>query len=690
MLRRGSEGKKPLKEKVLLLYDAIFKGEDVALENPNFWDEFFLLKVNADYLEKKFEAVTVKELVHYKEDLNLFFCKCSEYILSDHLIRMINATQTLICLFRVVLSHDNGDQSFETIDFLFGFNSADMQMQLLLRALTAILTNNPLTPVMDEDEDDERNYPPILKSLVFQLLLSIISGCDSINENPLLEYVMVEAEQIEDALIEILADPVERSRHGTDVLLTLTLLVNYCKYESMNPYIMKLSVLDNELALNGLASVISSCLSSFNRQFVSKQEETKSSGLFSTITNMVGSMFIGDSDEQKQLIKSNEAVLLALYEAVHLNRNFISVLTHSHPDTLIGTPPVTPKAGDGAGKLSTPNTPTADSTLYVGSTNNVLCTFIEYTSVIMQDTKVKQNVSSAKLCFLILTCITEDQFANSFLHDDNMIFHIQLHRMPMRHRKLSSGDDARSRPLACWLFDLCSEFLLTHMMKDFPFMQHMRCIGIIHRLMCYQKKFHIRLQYHWKGLWTALLTFAKFVLSNESSFIARWKNGVFVLLTQVVNLFNMFITFGDTFLPSPTSYDELYYEIVRMSQLFDTLHSIVMRYINHAEYKDFSTRLNNALVNIRAIIHHFRPKIDKYSKDNNIATLTEEEVLGVVRDNYDSLTLRLQDNLDHYERYSERPKEGTFFSDLVRSVAQGYRKSFVFDHIDLQKYSNIS
>ena len=42
---------------------------------------------------------------------------------------------------------------------------------------------------------------------------------------------MVEAEQIEDALIEILADPVERSRHGTDVLLTLTLLVNYCKYE---------------------------------------------------------------------------------------------------------------------------------------------------------------------------------------------------------------------------------------------------------------------------------------------------------------------------------------------------------------------------------------------------------------------------------------------------------------------------
>ena len=42
-----------------------------------------------------------------------------------------------------------------------------------------------------------------------------------------------------------------------------------------------------------------------------------------------------------------------------------------------------------------------------------------------------------------------------------------------------------------------------------------------------------------------------------------------------------------------------------------------------------------------------------------------EQVLDVVRSNYDSLTLRLQDNLDNYERYTERPKEAVFFSDLV-------------------------
>ena len=43
---------------------------------------------------------------------------------------------------------------------------------------------------------------------------------------------------------------------------------------------------------------------------------------------------------------------------------------------------------------------------------------------------------------------------------------------------------------------------------------------------------------------------------------------------QVVNIFNLFITYGDTFLPNPNSYDELYYEIVRMHQVFDNLYSM--------------------------------------------------------------------------------------------------------------------
>lgn len=42
------------------------------------------------------------------------------------------------------------------------------------------------------------------------------------------------------------------------------------------------------------------------------------------------------------------------------------------------------------------------------------------------------------------------------------------------------------------------------------------------------------------------------------------------------------------------------------------------------------------------------------------------QVLEVVRSNYDTLTLKLQDGLDQFERYSEQPKEVAFFKELVR------------------------
>lgn len=43
---------------------------------------------------------------------------------------------------------------------------------------------------------------------------------------------------------------------------------------------------------------------------------------------------------------------------------------------------------------------------------------------------------------------------------------------------------------------------------------------------------------------------------------------------QIMIIFNIFITFGDTFLPDPDSYDELYYELIRVRNLFDNLHEI--------------------------------------------------------------------------------------------------------------------
>lgn len=96
--------------------------------------------------------------------------------------------------------------------------------------------------------------------------------------------------------------------------------------------------------------------------------------------------------------------------------------------------------------------------------------------------------------------------------------------------------------------------------------------GIIHRLLCYQKKSRTKISYDWRQLWGAFFTVLKFLISNEASLLKKFD--IFQLALQIVNMVNLFITYGDTFLLTAASYDELYYEVIRCQQTFECLYSL--------------------------------------------------------------------------------------------------------------------
>lgn len=74
----------------------------------------------------------------------------------------------------------------------------------------------------------------------------------------------------------------------------------------------------------------------------------------------------------------------------------------------------------------------------------------------MQDNKNESSAANLKLCFLILTCISEDQYANSMMHDSNLTYKVLLHRAPMRHRKLPQVSHA-IKYKQCQSYDVCCE-----------------------------------------------------------------------------------------------------------------------------------------------------------------------------------------------------------------------------------------
>merc|ERR1719402_159258 len=620
-------------------------------------------------LEGEIGRLQADQLAGMRDNLNALFHECVAHLSHQHQIRVVYALQTLVGVIRAVYKKCVQLSGFDLVNFLIGFDRAEQEMSILLTSVNRFLSGES---------------PACLKELCLQLLLVLASGTDNVSTNTLLEYLMINS--VFESLVGLLGQAGERSKHGKSAVTVLTLLVQYRKYDSSNPYILKLSILDQEMVLHGYSQVVTGSLAEYTQAYEASVAEGTGSGWFGAISNMVGNMFVSeDSQIRNEKMRSHNPALLALYEIIHLNRTFITTLAHYQTEEHLPQLPSPANSEEGQ-QVEERNSKPAQTEDNLRSVN-LLVTFLEYISIAMQDTKSDVAHNNVTLCFIILACVTEDQYATALMHDPNLVFKVKLHRTPMRHRKVGVEVVSHGRSLVCPLLDLLVEFIRSHLMKRLPVELHLLALGCIHRLLAYQKRCRVRLTYNWRELWSSLIALVKFVVANESSLTK--KINVFSVCHQVVTIFNVFITYGDTFLPSATSYDELYYELVRCHQTFDNLYSMALRYsTSGGENKDNAMKLTNCLVNVRAITSHFQPRIDAWLATEHLSTPTEDQILEVVRANYDSLTLKLQDSLDQYEHYVESPTYTGFFTTLVRSIVSDTRQSIVLDDLDLQDVLN--
>ena len=80
-----------------------------------------------------------------------------------------------------------------------------------------------------------------------------MTGTDNVSSNTLLEYLLINP--VFDSLILMLAQSDLRAKHGHQAITILTILVQYRKHDSTNPYILNLSILEQELVLHGYSQV---------------------------------------------------------------------------------------------------------------------------------------------------------------------------------------------------------------------------------------------------------------------------------------------------------------------------------------------------------------------------------------------------------------------------------------------------
>ncbi|XP_052565012.1 armadillo-like helical domain-containing protein 3 isoform X3 [Culex pipiens pallens] len=546
--KRSGSGTKQPKEKIVYIFESLFRGEDVVRGYNNFWNELFLITPpSLEILDTEIQQLDDLKMCAAKPNIILVVKKCIEMLDSDNPKRVNNSLITLSSLTFALCRKYSVTQETSENYLEYVVAEAEDEIKSLIDKIKVLLS-----------ESDESSF----YCIKFLLPILITNSC---GRNKIMEYIMA-ANNLFEPLKKILSDPTQRLKYGNDIVILLTLLVNYRKSDRTNPYAVQLSLLDDEFALHGFGQIISTTLFEFIRLQSTNDVTTHNNSWISSFSSIVGNIFLSEEID--------------------------------------------------------------------GKSQNIR-------SVVMADHKNDNSLTNLKLCFIVLTCISEDQYANSMMH--NLTFQVFLNKAHMRHRKVTSDRFSKPQPLAATLLDLLTEFIVTHLLKKFPMEHYLLCIGIIQRIIIYQKRCRIRLMYPWKSVWTAIISMLKFIMCQEQQLVKK------------MNIFN----------------------------LLTKIQAMALRYtlMETNEFKEDAFKVTSSLINILSIVKHFQIKIKEWLIAESLSTPTEEQIMKQIQSNYD-LTLKLQDSLDTFERYSEQPHH-LFFSSLVKDAILDTRRIVHNDLIKL-------
>ena len=215
---------------------------------------------------------------------------------------------------------------------------------------------------------------------------------------------------------------------------------------------------------------------------------------------------------------------------------------------------------------------------------------------------------------------------------------MRLCRQRPPHLLIVKGD----RVVALVILDLMIDAINHNLRRKLDIQFFVLCIGTLLRLISFLGRSRFRLPYHWSELWRTLLSFMRF-LTTYAADIATL-SGAHQLVDDLVNLIVLSLSAGESFLPDPTSYDDLFYKLVETGE---TLTKFRDAY-------NFSQRPSsdsiNTLINVS---NHYYDLLESEKGKLGNKHLGPRQVSKVIKQGYEGLSIQAKEDLDHWERFRE-------------------------------------
>ncbi|RMZ84228.1 hypothetical protein DV738_g845, partial [Chaetothyriales sp. CBS 135597] len=576
--------------------------DDDAVPSEGFWREFFLLKPDKQRLFDILSPLTANELLHIQTQTQAFFGRSIAEATSPRSPQNQHALENLTAFLSAVFSKRYTNPSTDVIEVLAGLDSIDKLVSDLVNGLEVIIRQS-------SDLDFRR------KAVV--AALAMVAGAF---QTSLVSYFM--HRDLFPALMKYIHDAPDS---GLQPFVLIGLLANYNKFEAQNVYQNRLEDFVNQDSINLLVHGLAHSCREIRDGYVAVQDDEVNAWSLSTTLNFVGLRAL--SPERNKPSPPTEEEAKALFNALPTEKSCVMLSAYSF---------VQANAIFASTLLSAPSSAFLSAISYLASH--------AYRNV--------RTLHYAVLGLLAVRLISEDSVLAKRLcsQDSKTVFRLCRQRTP--HLPLVTS----ARIPTAAILDICTDTLSHNLRKRLDIHLHSLALGILLRVLGTLEHTKTRLNHHWPYLWASLLNLMRF-LAQYSADMTYLRGVREELCTPLARLIAFCLSAGDTFLPDPASYDDLFYKLIEAS---DVLPKFKQAFAERAvQGADGFSKAMDALISVSSHYHSLFGDQTGRKKHQSPAAVQK-----VIRDGYESLNLPSDEDFGTWQKW----RESSMKADLKKMI----------------------
>ena len=273
--------------------------------------------------------------------------------------------------------------------------------------------------------------------------------------------------------------------------------------------------------------------------------------------------------------------------------------------------------------------------------------FVSLTSYLLQHAHLSQRTTLySHLSLMIFRLLIEDPVLCKRMCSEDSKVSVRLCRQRSPYLPLVQGE----RIVATAVFDTMVDAINHNLRRRLDVGLYTLCVGILLRIISYMSRSRTRLQYHWADLFRSLLSLVRFLTTYASDL--KDLLHINTLLDHVVNLLALGLSSGESFLPTPAAYDDLFYKVVETGEVL-------------VKFRDTYTLANRASNSIDTLVNvstHYKEILAERGGAKTAAAtkgrrtggqLTSLQVAEVIKQGYETLSIQAKEGLDSWEKYRE-------------------------------------